>query len=102
MREVDSTEEENWKQREGKWSAMLVCSERKQQKKKTDSNGNRRQGSDYELLPQVTKYPAYLAIPFGMSMGTHTLSADYAQAHVFCQGCGYNCCNIAITLKTPD
>ncbi len=45
-REVDSSKEENWKQGEGQWDAMLICCERKQEQQNTYSNGNLRPSSD--------------------------------------------------------
>ncbi len=43
-REIDSSKEENRKQDEGQWDAMLICSGRKQEQQKTYYNGNGRQG----------------------------------------------------------
>jgi hypothetical protein len=76
-REVNSPKEENRKQGEGQWNAMLICCERKQEQQKTYSNGNRRQGSDSAPLLryapcQGTEHPNYLAIALGMSTGRHS------------------------------
>jgi hypothetical protein len=58
---------------------MLICCERKQEQKKTYSNGNRRQGPDSAPLLryapcQVTEHTNYLDIALGMSTGRHTQS----------------------------
>jgi len=76
-RQVNGSEEENRKHREtGRWDAMLICSERKQEQQKAYRNGNRRQDLESAPLRQVPSqfiaHPGYRAIALGMSTSTHS------------------------------